>query len=226
MTVRDWTSTTTTAISDAWTRIIDFLPSLIGAIVIILVGLIIAAILRWAVVKILETVRIQRLFDQIRFTEAMKKAGLVVKISEVSGEFVKWLTIIIFLIPAAEVLGLDQISNLLDSVIRYIPNIAVTIFIVLIGVVIAHFLSQIVRASAAGIGAQTAGILSTLTRYAIYIFVAIIAMQQLGIALPLVNILITGLVAALAIASGLAFGLGGQSAAADLIRKLREDFRK
>lgn len=226
MTVRDWSTTTTDAITDAWARIISFLPNLIGAIVIVIVGLIIASVLKWAVIRLLEAAKAQRFFEQVRFTDTMKKAGLTVNIPAVSGEFVKWLTIIVFLIPASDVLGLNSISQLMEDILRFIPNVVVAILIILIGAIIADFLAQVVRAAAAGIGATTAGVLSAITRYSVYIFIGLAALNQLGVAQAFVSILFTGLVASLAIAFGLAFGLGGQNAAADLIRKIREDFRK
>lgn len=224
-TISDWFNITKDFVSDSSNRIVDFIPNLIGAILIVIIGLIIAAILKWAVITLLEAIRIQKLFDQVKFTEVMKKAGLNVSIPAVSGEFVKWLTIIVFLIPATQVIYLDKVNELLDNLLQYIPNVIVAAAILLIGVIIANLLSQIVKAAAAGIGVYTANILGVITRYIVYIFIGITALSQLNISPYLLNAMYTGIMAAFAIAAGLAFGLGGQNAASDLIKKIREDLR-
>lgn len=226
MTISDWTTTTSDSISQYWTRIVDFLPHIIGAILIIIVGLIIAVILKWAVVTILEALKVQLFFDKVKFTEVLKKAGITFKSEQVCGEFVKWLTIIVFLIPAAKVVGLGAISDFLERILSFIPNVVVAALIVLLGTLFAGLMAQVVKAAAAGLGVTSSRVLATLTRYIIYIFVGFAAFFQLGISSYLINVMFTGLVASLAIAGGLAFGLGGQTAASDLIKKIREDFKK
>lgn len=226
MSINDWYDITSNFVKDSTTRVFDFIPNIIGAIIIVAIGLIFAAILKWAIITVLEAIRIQKLFDQIRFTEVMKKAGMPVSIPAVCGEFVKWLTIIIFLIPATKVLYMDKINDLLESLLQYIPNVIIAIAIILIGLIIANAISQVVRAAAAGIGANTANILSVATRYIISIFVIMAALAQLNIPVYLVSAMYTGVMAAFAIGVGLAFGLGGQSAASDLIKKIRDDLKK
>lgn len=226
MTIHDWTTITSDAIKEAWNRIIDVLPALIGALVVIIVGLIIAAIVRWAIIRILEAAQVQKFFDQIRFTETMKKAGLPVKISTVCAEFVRWLIIIVFVVSAAEILALDQVKSIFDNILSFVPTAASAIIVLFLGIVIANFIAQIIRAVAAGMGTETAGTLATAGRYVLYIFVVLIALAQLQINAGIINIFFTGLIAAFAISAGLAFGLGGQGAASDLIRRIREEFRK
>jgi hypothetical protein len=226
MIISDWLEVTLETISDTWIRILNFLPNAIGAIVITIAGVIIAGILKWAVITVLEAAKVQRFFDQVHFTEVMKKAGINLKAPEIGGQFVKWLTIIIFLIPASEILGIQTIANRLNDLLSYLPNIGIATVILLVGILTANFLANVVKATAAGIGVNTAHLLSTITRYVIYIFIAITVFFELGVPQYMLNVIITGLIAAIAIASGLAFGLGGQSAANDLIKKIREDFKK
>ena len=226
MIISDWSSTTIDSVSGYWSRIVDFTPKIIGAIIIIAIGLIIARILKWAVVTILEAIKIQSFFDRIHMTDLMKKAGISLKSEEISGEFIKWLTIVIFLIPSAKTLGLDSISGLLEKLLLFIPNVIISALIILIGTLIANLISQLVKAASASIGATSSKVLAALTRYVIYIFIAFAAFFQLNVPTYLISVMFTGLIAAIAISAGLAFGLGGQNAAADLIKKLREDFRK
>lgn len=224
--ITDWSSITSDSINEYWSRIIDFIPNLIGAIIIVAIGLIVGMILKWAVVTILDAIKIQSFFDRIHFTELLKKAGIAFKAQEVSGQFIKWLTIVIFLIPAAKILGLEDISQLLENLLQFIPNVVVAAMILLIGTLIANLMAQVVKAGSASIGLTTSRVLGTITRYVIYIFIGIAAFFQLNVPPYLINVMFTGLVAALAISAGLAFGLGGQTAASDLFKKIREDFKK
>ncbi len=224
MTVRDWSDTTNAALQDAWTRIVNYLPNLIGAIVIIVIGVLVANIIKWIIARLVDASRLQSAFDSLSFTQALKRAKVSTDLPEMIGQFAKWLTIVLFLLPAASILGLSQISNILNNIILYLPNIGSAVIIIFLGALFATFIGNIVRATAAGLGADMSGGLATLSRYLILIFAGLTALSQLGIALPVINILLTGFVAAAAIAIGLAFGLGGKDAAADLVAKIRRDF--
>lgn len=226
MNISDWTDLTTESINEYWGRVIDFSGLLIGAIIVVISGLIIARILKWAVITILDSLKVQKFFDRINLTDILKKAGINFKASQAAGNFVSWLTVTVFLIPASKILGLNDIANLLENLLLFIPDVVIAILILLIGAIIADVLSQVVRAAAASIGATSAKVLSVITRYVVYIFIGFTALFQLGIQPYFLQVLFTGLVAALAIAAGLSFGLGGQSAASDLLKKVRDDFKK
>lgn len=224
MVLRDWSLITSDALRDAWARIVNYLPNLLGAIVILIIGVLVANLLKWIVVRLLDASRIQSAFDELQFAQTLKKANLNTNLPAVAGEFVKWLTIILFLLPAASVLGLPQVSNVLNDIILYLPNVGSAVIILFLGGLFAEFLGNVVRATATGLGSHASASLAVLSRYIIYVFAGLAALAQLGIAPQVINILLTGLVAAAAIASGLAFGLGGKDAASDLIAKIRRDF--
>ncbi|HEY1074983.1 MAG TPA: hypothetical protein VGE59_04835 [Patescibacteria group bacterium] len=224
MTIQDWSTTTVDALRDGWDRIVTYLPDLLGAIVIIVIGVLVASLVKWIVVRILEAARVQRAFDDLHLAKTLREANMTTNIAEIAGEFLKWVTIILFLIPAATVLGLPQVSNMLNDIIRYLPNVGSAVIILFLGALFAEFIGNVVRATAASLGSRMSGGLAVFSRYVIYVFIGLAALTQLGIAIQVINILLTGFVAALAIAAGLAFGLGGKDAAADLIAKIRRDF--
>ncbi len=224
MVIQEWSSSTVGALQDAWMRIINYLPNLIGAIVIIIIGVLVANLLKWVVVRIVEGVRLQKAFDEMHFAQTLKQANMNTNLSAMLGEFVKWVVIILFLIPSASILGLPQVSSILDRIISYLPNVGSAVIILFLGALFAEFIGNMVRATAAGLGATTARSLSVLSRYVIYIFAGLAAVVELGIANDIISILLTGFVAAAAISIGLAFGLGGKDAAGDLIQKIRTDF--
>lgn len=224
MVIQDWSTTTGEALQDAGTRIINYLPNLLGAIVIIVIGVIVANILKWLVQRIVQASGLQGAFDQLHFARTLREANMNTNVSTLVGEFVKWVVIILFLIPSASQLGLPQVSNVLNDIIYYLPNVGVAVIILFLGALFAEFIGGIVRATAAGLGTQTAAALAVVSRYVIYVFAALTALTQLGIASQVIIVLIYGFVTAAALASGLAFGLGGKEAAADLIAKIRQDF--
>lgn len=224
MTLQDWSTVTTATLLDAWSRVVSFLPKLLGAIVIIIIGVLVANLIKWVIVRLVEATRLQGAFDQLEFAKSMKSAKLNTNLAHIIGTFVQWAVVILFLIPSASVLGLPQVSSILDSIIRYLPSVGVALLILFLGALFAEFIGNVTRATVAGLGSATANSLGMLSRYIIFIFAGLAALSQLGIAPQIINILITGFVAATAIAAGLAFGLGGQTAAADLIAKIRKDF--
>ncbi len=224
MTVQDWSNVTVDALRESWFRILNYMPNLLGAIVIIIIGVLVASLLKWLVIRILEATRVQGAFDELHFAQTLKKANMNTNIAAIAGEFVKWVTVILFLIPSASVLGLPQVSSVLNDIIRYLPNVGSAVIILFLGALFAEFIGNVVRATAAGLGSQMSTSLAVFSRYLVYIFAALAAIAQLGIAPQVINILLTGLVAAAAVASGLAFGLGGKDAAQDLIGKVRRDF--
>ncbi len=226
MTVRDWSSITSSALLDSWVRIISFIPRLLGALVVIIIGVLVANIVRWIVERLVETTKLQTAFDQLQFAQTLRSAKLNTNLATIIGSFVQWIIVILFLIPSASILGLPQVSDILNSIIRYLPNVGIAVVILFLGALFAEFIANVTRATAAGLGSRAATSLSVVGRYIIYVFAGLAALSQLGIAPQVINILLTGFVAAAAIATGLAFGLGGQNAASDLIAKVRRDFTK
>jgi small-conductance mechanosensitive channel len=221
-----WSSVTRDALIEGWYRIVNSLPNLLGAIVIMIIGVLVANILKWLIERLVLAIRLQEAFEQLDFAKSLKKAGLSTNLGALLGEFVRWVIIILFLLPAASILGLSQVSSVLNQIIAYLPNVGSAIIILFIGALFAEFLGNVIRATAAGLGTRASVGLAVVARYIIYVFAALAALSQLGIAPQIINIVLTGIVAASAIAFGLAFGLGGKEAAADLIAKIRQDFSK
>lgn len=197
---------------------ISYLPNLIGGLLIFAIGLVLAQIFK----KILSS-----FFNFFKFDLLAKKTKLAtdkeVRIwQDILIEILGWATIILFLIPAAEVWGLSRVTDVLNQLLFYLPNVIVAVIIGFVGFVFANLVSELVHHSVKTVGATSANTLSALARYSILFFVVLIVLNQLGIAQDLIRILFTGIVAMLAIAGGLAFGMGGRDMAKDLL----EEFRK
>ncbi len=190
-----------------------FVPKLLGFLVILLVGWIVATALSKAVTFLLRKVGFDRIGDRIGLSRLLTQSGIKTDAADVLGKLVYWFVFLIFLVPAVDALGLTAVSNLLGQVIGFLPNVFVAILILFLGTFAATIVADIVRGAAGSAKIGNPNIFANVARYAIMGFVALIALEQLGIAPALLNILFTAIVGAAALAAGLAFGLGGQDTA-------------
>lgn len=223
MTFQEYTLTISDALTEIVNRVIGFIPSLVGAIVILIVGWIVASLLEWAVENIIRAVGLQTLFEKAKIEEIVKKTESKKDTSGLIGAVVKWVLMLVALVSAADVLGMTQISSFLDSVLGYVPAVVASSVILIIGAIFAHFMASVVRSSVTAAKLAFAEAASAMVKYAILVFSFLAALHQLGIASALIQTLFTGLVAMLAIAGGLAFGLGGQYTAKELVEKIRKE---
>lgn len=206
---------------DFYQKIVGFLPSLFGGLLILIVGLLLAAIVKQLLLSILSFLRIDSLFQKTRLIE--KKEVLIWE--EVLTEILRWTLIILFLIPTLEVWGLSRATVVINQFLFYLPNVIVAVVIGFVGLVASNLGSDLVRHSVKTIGAASSSTLAVFTKWMILFFTALVVLNQLGVAQDLIRILFTGIVAMLAIAGGLAFGLGGQGMAHDILEELKSKFK-
>lgn len=223
MNVNDWAKLTTDAVSNSLSDVASFIPKLVGALVVILIGVIVAWAVKTVVVRVLKYVRLKPYTDAIGLNKVFpEKLDLV----ELIGDLVKWIIVIVFLLPALEILDLTQVNELLTRVVAYLPNVIIAVVIVVIGTVVADLVARVVESTAQTIGAKTAAVAADVARWAIVVFVVLAALTQLGIATTIIDRLVTGFVAMIAIAGGLAFGLGGQDTARGVVGRLLKNLPK
>ena len=213
--VSNWGDAIFLALSNALNTFLAAIPSIIGALVIIIIGWIIAGILARIVTGLMRRAGADRLFAE-HGGDVYGDQSRKVQPSVVAGELVKWLVRIIFLVAAANVLGLTQVSMLLNDVLLWIPNLIVAAIILLVAPILARFVRGAIEVGAGQMGFTNARLLGRIAEIAIVAFAVIIAVNQIGIAANLVDTLFIGVVAALALAFGLAFGLGGREVASQL----------
>ena len=194
-----------------------FIPRLLGFLVILLVGYIVATALSKAVTFLLRKVGFDRFSTRIGLTRLEQQMGVKMDAAGILGRIVYWFVFLIFLVPAVDSLGLTAVSAVLNQIVAYIPNVFVAILILFLGTLAATFVSDIVRGAASSSRIGNPNVFANIARYAILGFVAIIALEQLNIGAALLNILFTAVMGAAALAFGLAFGLGGRDAAKRLV---------
>ena len=221
--VQTWGEAISFSLIDLWVRFINFLPTLIGALLVFLLGLVIASVLGKVIERIVRAIRVDQAFEHMNISEKMKEHGVNISISTFLGKVVQWFLVLVFLMAATDILGLSQVTSFLNSIIVYLPNVIVATIILTIAFLLGNLVYVIVRSSTRAAGVMSATLLATIIKWAIVIFGVLAALIQLGIAVSLVNTIFIGLIAAISLAAGLAFGLGGREEAALILKKLREE---
>lgn len=197
-------------------KLIDYLPQLIGGFFIILIGLIVVKI----VVKFIKLfLKFFRLPELLKKTKLLSEKETEIWI-EVFLEVVRWVVFLIFLMPAFEIWGLSKAIIFLNQLINFLPNVIVSIIIAFFGIIFANLATKLLQSSFGR--TQIKNLLIIIAKTIILFFTGLIILNQLGIAQDLIRILFAGIVGMLALAGGLAFGLGGKDAAKDLIELLKQ----
>lgn len=204
-----------------WTRFVDYLPNFFGGLLILTIGVILSGVLKKLLLTLLTFFRLEGLLQK---TKLLEKAEFRLW-EEILAEILKWTVILLFLVPTLEVWGLSKATGVINQFLFYLPNVIVAVVIGFIGLVSANLVSDLVKHSTKSIGSTSANTLSVLSKSTILFFTVLVALSQLGVAQDLIRILFTGIVAMLALAGGLAFGLGGQDTAKDILERLRSKLK-
>lgn len=219
-------NTAVEAVTLSLVSVLNFLPRLVSGVLIVAVGLIVGGVVKKVVVGALDLLKLSKVLDDSGFSKALKKADRRFSFKGLVGSLIRWFVIIAFLLPATDVLGLPQVGEVLNAVLLYIPNVIVAVVIVMLGAILGQFARDLVVGGAASFNSNIAQTLGRLAQWAIVAFAVMAALTQLGVATNLIQILFTGLVGMVAIAGGIAFGLGGVDTAKDLLAKLKKEFKK
>jgi hypothetical protein len=215
-TVQDWGDAVFVSATEALQNFLGFLPALIGAILILVIGWLVAGLLAGLVERGLKMVGFERAASTTGISSFIQRSGSSWTASAIVAEIVKWFIRLIAIQAAASILGLDQISQIINAILLWLPNLVVAIAILVIGALIARFVGSLVRGTTGQMGFSDPELLGNIAHYAILAFAIIAAIDQLGIAETVVNTLFIGAVALVVLAGGLAFGLGGQQTAAQI----------
>lgn len=218
-----WSDILVQSLEILWTAFVGFLPRIIGALVVLIVGWLIAASLGMLVARIIRAIKLDELVEKLDLKKSAKRAGIDLSISGLVGWIVKWFLILTFFISAIDILGWSEVNDFLRDVVLYLPNVAVAVLILLAGFVLGKFIHDVVDGAVRTAKVNGADFFAGIAKWAIFVFAGAAALVQLGIAASVVEILLTGLVAMLSIAGGLAFGLGGRDAAGRFIERVRKD---
>lgn len=221
--VQFWSDMLVTALLQVWGFVGMFIPNLIGALVIFIVGLIVASGLASLVERALGVIKVDEWLQKLGVQEYVERAGLRLSLSNFLGHVVYWFVVIAFFLAVSDILGLQRLSEFIRiDVLDFIPKVVVAALIMLAAIVLANFLKNLVVSSVLSAKMHAAHFLGLLAWWLVIIFGFFSALIQVGIAREIILTLVTGLIAMLALAGGLAFGLGGKDYAAHLLRNLQQ----
>ncbi len=215
--VTDWGTAVMTSMAAALSLFLAAIPRIIGFIVILIIGWLIAGALAAAVAALLRAVRFNDLAQRSGLSGFVQNMGLRTDAAGVMANIVKWFVRLIVLVVAFDALGLPAVSAVLQQFLLWIPNLVVAVVILVIAGLGANALGTLIRGSTAQAGLDNPDLLATIARAAVWGFGIVVAVNQIGIAQTLVNTLFMGLIGALALALGLAFGLGGRDTAGQIV---------
>lgn len=207
-------------------KFVEFVPRLILAVIVFVIGYIISVAIGKLVAEILRKLKLNRLFEKEGWRKALERAELKVDPSGFIGVIFKWIFIIISLLLAADILRLVGLTDLLKSILAYIPNVIIAVLIFVVTVIIADIVEKIVRARLEGVKFSYARIGGGIVKWSIWVFAILMILYQLGIGRIFMADLFRGIVAMIVIAIGLSFGLGGKEVAAEILQDLRRKLKE
>lgn len=216
--ITEWSSAMMTSMAAAMALFFSAVPKILGFAVILIVGWIIASLAEKAIAAVLRAIRFNELAQRSGFADFVKKMGSAADSSGMIGAVVKWFVRLVALVVAFDALGLPAVSDVLRQLLLWLPNVVVALVVLVIAGLAANALSNIVRGAAAEGGLQNPNLLAKVASGLIWAFGIVVAVNQIGIATTLVNTLFMAVVGALALALGLAFGLGGRDTASQIVR--------
>jgi len=207
------------------TKITDFLPKLLLAMVVLFIGWIIAKVLRAAAVRLFKVLRIHEAAEKAGIESFLSKGGLGFTMTTLLGQIVYWFVILITLLFAIDILGLPAVEQILDKVVGYIPKVFVAVVLIIFGSLLGRFVQSTLSAYFRNIGMATGEIVATTAHYIILIFVVIAAFEQLEIGGTILPATLQIILAGFALAFGIAFGWGAKDVAKEIAERMYRHFK-
>ena len=212
-----WKDTIITVIGKLWTEIALFAPNLVGALLILIFGYFVSRLLKVIVSAFLRKVRIDSASERVGIKDTLEKTGIKITASEIMGKIVFWVFMLTFIISAAETLGLEQVSQTIDAFVLYLPKVIGACLIAVIGLVLAHFVRDLVRSGVEGFGVEYGKPLANFAFGVMTVVIGVLVLEQLEIETALLNSVVEIVLIASGIALALSLGLGTKDVSKNII---------
>jgi small-conductance mechanosensitive channel len=216
--IRDWGDALLTSVTQALALFLAAIPKVIGFLVIIAIGWLIASLVARGAAALLRSVHFNDMAARSGFAGFVTNTGVQTDSVGFVSLIAKWFIRLIALVVAFDALGLPAVSDVLRQLLIWLPNLAVALVVLIIGGLAANALAGLVRGATAKADLGKPDLMANVARVAVWAFAIVVAVNQVGIARELVNTLFMATVGAVALALGLAFGIGGRETAAQIVR--------
>jgi hypothetical protein len=223
--VRDWSEAITTSLAQALSLFLAAIPRIVGFLIIIAIGWFLATLVAKGVAALLRSIRFNDMAQRSGFAGFVANTGVETDSSGFVAEIAKWFIRLITLVVGFDALGLPAVSDVFRLILLWLPNLAVAVAVLILGGLAANWLAGLVRGATAKGDLGNPDLLASVVRVAVWAFAIVVALNQVGIARELVNALFIATVGAVALALGLAFGIGGRDTAAEVVREWYERSR-
>lgn len=225
MIFEEWSSAAGMVVDSFWSGLAVYFWKTIGALLVFIVGWLIAVWIGKIVSGLLRAVKLDALFEKTHWQNALEKADIKVSVSTFFGRIVTWVLTIVVLLAALEVIIPNSFSNIKYQMIDFIPNLVIAIVIFVVAVVMSDLAEKIAKAIVGKMDVKHVGLAGMIIRWAIWILAIFAILEQLGVATGIVSTLMTGIVALLVLSGSIAFGLGGKELARDILENMRRKMR-
>jgi small-conductance mechanosensitive channel len=224
MILNTWADVLNQSFQNLFYGLVSFIPNLVVAIIIFIVGWLVGVGLGRVVKQVVDAVHVDHALRSTGLERVLSRAGYKLSSGAFLGFLVEWFFVIVFLVASLDVLHLTTVNLFISEVVLgYLPQVIVAVLILLVAAVVAEAAEKVVVGSARAASLHAAGFIGKVTRYAIWVFALLAALAQLNVATTFVQTLFTGIVIAVSLAVGLAFGLGGQVAAAKYLERFQSE---
>lgn len=217
MDLEQWTQNIVDSTASFWNKIAAFLPNLVATIVILVVGIFVAKLLARGAAKLLSRLGINGLCERIGLTEAMQKTGVDKTPAELLAKFIYFFIMLIVLLSAAETLGLDRITSILDDFVLYLPKIIGALFVIVVGMFIAHVVKQSIQTAVNKMGLEYGSSVARLAQIIIFVTTFSLAVGQLEIETQMLNIMFAIVLGSMGVAAAISLGLGTRTVSNNII---------
>ncbi len=215
---QEWLTLIIGSLQQLWAAIVNKLPGVLAALLLLLIGMVVARGARASVEKFFRFAHVDEYTERIKLNELLSHLGFGRSPAYVVGFLVYWLLILVFLVSAADAVQLTVVSQLLERFVLFIPKIIGAVLVLAGGLLVGHFLSEIVQNAAAANEIQGGSALSKIARFVVMVFAAIMALEQIGLNTAIVASSVQIVMGTIGLGLAIAFGLGGRDAAAEIVR--------
>ena len=222
--IQAWGNVLANSLNNVTAQLVQLLPAVILAVVVFIVGWFIASIVAQAVSQVVKALKVDSALKGLGVGDIVSMAGLELDSGSFVGGIVKLFVIAVALVASLDILGLSQVNALLrELIVGFLPNVLTVVILLLVAAVVADIVKRVVVGSARASGVPSANLLGKIASWLIWVVAVLMSLSQLNIGVAVLNTLFLGVVSGLALAFGLAFGLGGRDVAAYYLEKFKKD---